>query len=202
MRIAHLADPKAGVCGCGCGARTAIAERTDTARGWVKGQPKRALRGHRVTPRYRESPEKRFWALVAKTDTCWLWQGSTLRGYGLFRFVPGESMRRAHRVAWELTRGTIPLGKYVLHRCDVPHCVNPEHLFLGSQADNMQDASKKGRLPRGSNRASAKLTATQVRAIRTAADAGQSQRSLAREYSVSTPTVRAIVERVTWRWLT
>lgn len=51
----------------------------------------------------------------------------------------------AHRIAWEMTHGTIPMGLYVLHRCDTPACVNPEHLFLGDQTVNMQDAKRKGR---------------------------------------------------------
>lgn len=98
----------------------------------------------------------RFWAKVCKrnADECWPWQGSGLgrEGYGQFTVTStgGASRKQlhlyAHRVAWIVTRGDIPQGVSVLHRCDNPGCVNPDHLFLGSQLDNMRDASQKGRL--------------------------------------------------------
>lgn len=77
-----------------------------------------------------------------RESDCWMWTGARMRGegsYGRFR------NRLAHRVAWELFKGPIPFGLYVLHRCDNPPCVNPEHLFLGTQQDNMDDAHQKGR---------------------------------------------------------
>jgi HNH endonuclease len=90
----------------------------------------------------------RFWKFVVPEPNtgCWLWTGAQYRhGYGAFsirRCVP----RQAHRIAWQLERGDIPEGIDVLHRCDVPACVNPKHLWLGTVVDNMQDASKKGRI--------------------------------------------------------
>lgn len=76
---------------------------------------------------------------------CWLWTGATNcdRGYGYFLFR-GKPML-AHRASWMMIHGDIPLGLNVLHRCDVPSCVNPDHLFLGTLSDNMQDCSRKGR---------------------------------------------------------
>lgn len=75
---------------------------------------------------------------------CWLWVGGlTTHGYGRMK-VPGPR-RGAHRVSWEIHRGPIPAGMHVLHRCDIPACVNPGHLFLGTQADNMRDMYAKGR---------------------------------------------------------
>lgn len=78
---------------------------------------------------------------------CWIWLGGLVdpKGYGSFKF-DGES--RAHRSAWALFHGPIPDGLHVLHRCDVPSCVNPAHLFLGTNNDNIADASAKGRLRR------------------------------------------------------
>lgn len=75
---------------------------------------------------------------------CWIWTGNVnALGYGRF-WVEG-GLEYAHRCSWELHRGQIPDGANVLHRCDQPHCVNPDHLFLGSQADNMEDMRRKGR---------------------------------------------------------
>jgi hypothetical protein len=83
---------------------------------------------------------------------CWLWTGATVeKGYGVI-YVSQTSpkqkqvFRRAHRVAWELYRGEIPSDLIVCHRCDVPACVNPGHLFLGTHKDNLQDCARKGRL--------------------------------------------------------
>ena len=89
-----------------------------------------------------------FWSHVTAPNErgCWTWTASRDRnGYGRLNFL-GRS-RLAHRVAWILTHGAIPLGTpCVLHECDNPPCVNPDHLFLGTQADNIHDAVQKGRL--------------------------------------------------------
>lgn len=90
----------------------------------------------------------RFHAKVKKTDCCWLWTGSVTGGggvkHGAFRLHGRPAY--AHRIAWELEYGVIPAGLQVNHKCDVPLCVRPGHLFLGSQFDNLADARQKGRL--------------------------------------------------------
>jgi hypothetical protein len=96
----------------------------------------------------------RFWAKVRRSgpDACWLWTASTWRnGYGQFRVqLPGGAGKQktcgAHQVAYAVSHGSIPLGAHVLHKCDVKRCCNPQHLFVGTHADNMRDASAKGRL--------------------------------------------------------
>src|ERR1700756_2891954 len=92
--------------------------------------------------------EDRFWAKVAKGPGCWEWQGKRhYKGYGHFT-VRGQGRRRtlkAHRVSWELANGPIPEGLHVLHSCDNPPCVNPDHLFLGTDMDNVHDRDAKGR---------------------------------------------------------
>lgn len=102
----------------------------------------------------------------------------------------------AHRLAWEIENGPIPNGLSVLHRCDNRACINPAHLFLGTQADNMRDMSEKGRSSRGEKNAKAKLTEAQVRVIR---EDGRSHRAIAADYGVAKTTVGDIKRGRIWR---
>lgn len=86
----------------------------------------------------------RFWAKVQKGEGCWEWTASTERGYGVLWYQ--RRREGAHRVSWLLSRGEIPPGMFVLHKCDNPPCVNPDHLFLGDNQANLRDAAAKGRL--------------------------------------------------------
>jgi hypothetical protein len=88
----------------------------------------------------------RFWAKVRKQDGCWEWHASIFKatGYGQFALTSTQP-ETAHRMAWVLTHGYIPDGKYVLHKCDNRKCCNPDHLFLGTPQDNMIDMVAKGR---------------------------------------------------------
>jgi hypothetical protein len=115
----------------------------------------------------------RFWSKVNKTETCWLWQAQfNNKGYGCFSYYSKKLGRKsvnmyAHRVAWTLTHGEITDGLEVLHRCDTPSCVNPGHLRLGTHADNMRDASTKGRICRtGRPLNRRKITRADILAIR------------------------------------
>lgn len=94
----------------------------------------------------------KFWSQVDTSGACWLWRGSIDEfGYGRFYVVKNEWS--THRFAWRITRGEIATGLVVMHACDNPPCVNPAHLSLGTQADNLRDMDAKGR--RGTRKAAA-----------------------------------------------
>lgn len=94
---------------------------------------------------------RRFWDRVQKTKSCWNWMGcTTSSGYGMVqcRSISQQPLL-CHRVAWSITNGPIPGDLHVLHKCDNPSCVNPAHLFLGTQCDNNRDRDRKGRTASG-----------------------------------------------------
>ena len=132
---------------------------------------------------------QRFWNKVEKTDSCWLWTAAlTHDGYGRF-VVPLKNgawqTRLSHRVVYESLVGPIG-GKLVLHRCDVRNCVNPDHLFLGTNKDNTTDMIAKGRGvftgARGEAAGNAKLTEPQIREIRARWDAGERAKKLKKSF--------------------
>ena len=99
-----------------------------------------------------DSIASRFWASLREEGDCWLWARTKLEPNGRARIRPlGDKGPRylVYRFAWELVYGPIPDGLIVCHSCDVGHCCNPAHLFLGTYKDNMEDAARKGRMPRG-----------------------------------------------------
>lgn len=148
--------------------------------------------------------DERFWSKVNKTETCWLWTaGVNNKGYGRFRYFSDAERHGlgcdlyAHRVAWLLTNGPIPDGMEVLHRCDTPRCVSPDHLFLGTQADNMRDASRKNRFCRiGRPARLQKLTPEIVRAIRAET---HTDRHVAGLYGISYGFVNRIRRRLSYK---
>ena len=149
---------------------------------------------------------EKFWKAIKKTEdgSCWLWTLCTdPNGYGICGTRVGTKCQAlaSHRVAYYLHTGIDPLEKYVCHRCDNPPCCNPEHLFLGTQADNMADAARKGRAKGPSGLAAkghAKLTPDIVRQVRRRVADGEAIRSIAREYAVSFSAIWRIVKRLSW----
>ena len=151
-----------------------------------------------------QHPE-RFWAKVDTSGDCWLWLGAIgSSGYGGFTVRSGLRGNRvtfgAHRVAYEFAHGPIPEGVSVLHRCDVPACVRPDHLFLGTQRDNIIDMMRKGRhiAPKGERNGHARLTWDQVHEIRAESGTGASTRGLSERFGVCERSIRKIVAGQRW----
>lgn len=147
---------------------------------------------------------ERFWSKVDKRGAsgCWLWTASRAGGYGQLGMFK-QSPIRAHRWAWEQANGRpVPVGLGVLHRCDVCHCVNPAHLFLGTPADNTRDMIAKGRSRHlaGEAAPSAKLNRTKVSVIRfLAARTSLASTDIARLFCVTHQAIGAVLTKRTWR---
>lgn len=147
--------------------------------------------------------EERFWARVTRRapDECWLWTGSTIwHGYGRMRSGGrGSKSIPVHRVSWAVHHGAIPSGLNVLHKCDVRNCVNPAHLFLGTDADNVADMVSKGRQSRLYGRANpaTKLREDDIQKIRTLGETA-SQRAIADKFGVSQVAISKVMRGVTW----
>lgn len=176
----------------------------------------------------RKNTTEDFWSKVAQSDSCWRWTGYCLHnGYGQFR-LSGQ-VWLTHRLSWTLAYGPIADGLDVLHRCDNPPCVRPDHLFLGTNADNAADRDRKGRgasgdrhwsrthperlargsangsrvhpdrLRRGDQHGRARLNAGAVVAIREAHADGVSTTTLARDFGVTDTAIRFVIQRRNWR---
>lgn len=137
---------------------------------------------------------------------CWLWTANVNKdGYGTFR--SGASVVKAHRFSYQEFVGPIPDGMLVCHRCDNPACVNPDHLFIGSHADNMADMSAKGRATRkaprfGSDHYLAKLDSAKAVEIFSLKGSGISSAELASRHCVTRAAITAIWGRRTWKQAT
>lgn len=151
--------------------------------------------------------QQRFWKYVNKLGSlplhvdglsnCWEWTAHVEKiGYGVFS-AEGRA-QKAHRVSWKIHVGEIPPGLFVLHKCDNRKCVRPDHLFVGSQKENMQDAKAKKRTncPRGSKHLFARFTEDQITEIR---KSELNQTDLAKKYNVWQGTISSIISKKTWK---
>lgn len=145
----------------------------------------------------RMDPVQNFWSKVRKGAGCWIWEGGlSPKGYGVHWIGTGH--KRAHRYSFQLATGIDPGGRVVMHKCDNRRCVNPAHLQLGTQAENIADMDRKGRrnAPRGIQHGSAKVTPEQVAAIRCDP---RPPREIAKDYPIGSSGIEAIKSGRTWR---
>ncbi len=152
---------------------------------------------------------ERFWSKVDKSGSCWLWTAAkNPNGYGLFQ-APRPKTKgghraptKAHRLAWELENGPIATGMKILHQCDVPACVRPSHLHLGTQRENMAEMKARGRSnggpPSGEKNAASRLTAADVVEIRRI---GRSQpiSHTARRFGIARTAIYGVLNGTNWR---
>lgn len=162
-------------CACGCGATFPEYD--------VHGRKRTYLVGHSN----RNKGLERFWSNVEKTESCWLWTGAkSSAGYGQVR-VDGITLY-AHRLSYEMQNGPLGTGLVVLHSCDNPACVNPEHLSSGTQLDNVHDAINKGRAS-----GSKKFSDEDVREIRKMRAGGVAQKEIASLFDTNPAYISRIV---------
>jgi len=160
----------------------------------------------------------RFWRKVNKhgpmmrkeLGRCWIWIGARRNGgYGVFHpaGMGRNATMNANKFAWEQVNGPVPIGKVLMHRCDYPPCIRPSHHCLGTQTENMRDASQKGRLKgpkpwqRGELHRNHKLTEEQVNEIRELRRQGWTLATLSKKFSISISNVHEIVSRQIWAHL-
>ncbi len=153
--------------------------------------------------------EERFWEKVNKDGpiinpalgNCWVWTAAKTRGYGAIAGIKSDGVLQAHRVSYAFTHGKIPLGLIICHKCDNPPCVNPKHLYAGTDADNMRDSMARGRqrAVHGEQHPHAKLTDSQIIEIRNLTASGMTNRATAKLFNVGFSAIARIRERKNWK---
>lgn len=174
---------------------------------WRAGKPLKALKwdaGSSLSDRFWKKVNKDGPVVRPELGACWVWTASKMTtGYGHIWDKARGRFASATHISWELHTGATPGDKYVCHHCDNPPCVRPDHLFLGTNQDNMHDCVAKGRMPRharmrGSAHTGAKLTEHDVVDIRTLNAFGARTCDLASEFGVTPRTIFDVVTRDTW----
>lgn len=147
----------------------------------------------------------RFWNKVIKSeepDGCWIWKWNTsnfFRAGQTFNYTYQGKTMPVYRISWILTHGKIEKGLVVCHKCDNRICVRPDHLFLGTQAENMEDMRIKGRTTRGEKNENAKLTEQKVKEIRLLNDRGMTIREIADKFNVTEECIKSVIARKSWK---
>jgi|SRR6267378_2687469 len=142
----------------------------------------------------------RFEEKFDKTEGCWNWKASCAgKGYGQIKLPKERKQIYAHRLSYMIYKGDIPEGLQVMHSCDNPKCVNPEHLSVGTCKDNQQDMKAKGRSTKGERSSCAKLKESQIHQIRYCLSIGMTQEHIARVFGVSQIQISRINTGKRWQ---
>lgn len=192
--LTYVGDRKSE-CICDCGNKKIISE-SNLQSGNIKSCG--CLRSiHRKN--YDEDMKQKLFSKIKQVNDCWEWQGSLHRqGYGNFPYK--NSGQLAHRVSWILFNGEIPSGMNICHKCDNPPCVNPDHLFVGSYQDNINDMFRKGRKNhQGENHPKVKLSSSQVLEIRELLNKKITQEEICKKYGITNGHVGSIKHKRTWK---
>lgn len=186
------------LCRCECGIEKIIASKA------LRKNKRKSCR--RCVTKHKNSLLDGFNKFVIKNkDGCWGWSGCAPKnpGYGQFRF--GMKRERAHRASWKIHFGEIPTGKHVLHKCDNRICSRPDHLFLGTHKDNIQDMLNKDRHPtmgkHGEANHQSKLDISAVKRIKELLTTGITQNEIAKMFDVKAMAISNIKNDKTWRIL-
>lgn len=158
-------------------------------------------RKYPVAPFIKRTPVEYFWFKTNKTNGCWLWSGSVSSyGYGKMK-IDGKQFS-AHRFSWEIHIGVIDDGLCVCHTCDTPLCVNPAHLFLGTNQENSYDRHEKGRtkgaFPSGDKHPMSKLSTENVISIKKRLEDGEAHKDIAKDFGVQREAITKIKNNKTW----
>lgn len=189
------------LCACGCGTLIDQIDSKGRIRTYVNHHARRSYTSRALADR--------LWSRTDRSGDCWLWLGAlSPKGYGSImtgsKCDGTHKAKRAQRVAWEITYGPIPDGLFVCHHCDVPRCVRPEHLFLGTAAENTADMLAKGREShdhgsKGVANCNAVLNDDKVRAILGLHARGVRGVDLAQMFGVNKVTISKVTRGETWR---
>lgn len=183
-------------CLCECGNFTIVGKDALTAK-------KTRSCGCLISPpkdKYLIKLQERLFKKTKEENGCWIWmKGKDLYGYG--RTTIKNTSISAHRASWIAWKGDIPDKIYVLHKCDNPQCINPDHLFLGTQKDNMKDMISKKRdlKAKGENSGTSKLKNEQIEQIEQIRESIKSSYDISKDFNVSASNIRAIRNNKTWK---
>jgi len=189
------------LCRCDCGNEKVTLE-TSLYNGSIKSCGCHEYKGKKIYDKENLNElmkEKIESSISINEKGCWIWNKSKHRqGYGNLNYKKIPSL--AHRVSWMVYVGEIPNGIKVCHRCDIPSCVNPQHLFLGTQKDNVNDAVLKGKFEgRRQGKRRNKLTINQVNEIRHLSSQGKQRKELEKLFCVSQTCIAKILTGVSWK---
>jgi hypothetical protein len=143
--------------------------------------------------------KQNFDKFVNRKSDCWDWTGRIEKGYPKLSCRKGLGANFGHRASWIIYYGEIPPGKSVLHKCDNPKCTNPDHLFLGTNADNINDMLIKQRNPKGSKVGTAKLNESNVLEIKKKLACGEKLVDIAKKYCVTIQAISMIKRNKNWK---